>query len=78
MVSLQRTDAQLTYRQLSRADEILREVQADAYAYLSRTSPLGFDQCLARFGTQLSEAVLRSAPATLEPLTAARQDDPQS
>ncbi len=43
MVRLQRTDAQLTYRQLSRADEILREVQADAYAYLSRTSPLGFD-----------------------------------
>ena len=73
MVRLQRTDAQLTYRQLARADEILREVQADAYAYLSRTSPLGFAQCLARFGTQLSEAVLRSAPATFEALTAARQ-----
>ncbi len=74
IVSLQLTDAQLKYRQLSRADEILHEVQADTYAYLSRTSPLGFDQRLARFGTRLSEAVLSSAPTTLEPLTAARQE----
>src|SRR5712691_1399288 len=74
IVSLQLTDAQLTYRQLSRADEILREVQADTHAYLSRTSPLGFAQRLARFGTRLSEAVLSSAPPTLEPLTAARQE----
>src|SRR5712691_4658476 len=74
IVSLQLTDAQLKYRQLSRADEILREVQADTYAYLSRSSPRGFDQRLARFGSRLSEAVLRSAPTTLEPLTAARQE----
>ena len=73
-MSLPLTDAQLTYRQLSRADDILREVQADPSAYLSRTSPLGFDQRLARFGSRLSEAVLRSAPTTLEPLTAARQE----
>jgi len=74
IVSLQLTDAQLKYRQLSRADEILRAVQADPYAYLSRTSPLGFDQRLARFGTRLSEAVLSTTPTTLEPLTAARQE----
>jgi hypothetical protein len=74
IVSLQRTDAQLKYRQLYRADEILREVQADTYAYLSRSSPLGFDQRLARFGSRLSTAVLSSAPTTLEPLTAARQE----
>ena len=40
---------------LQRADEILREVQADAYAYLSDISFLGFDQRLARFGERLSE-----------------------
>jgi hypothetical protein len=74
IVSLQLTDDQLTYRQLSRADDILREVQADPYAYLSRTSPLGFDQRLARFGTQLSAAVLNSTLTTLGSLTAARQE----
>jgi PglZ domain len=74
VVSLQLTDAQLKRRQLNRADEILREVQADAYAYLSRTSPLGFDQRLARFGTLLSAIVLDSTPASLELLIAARQE----
>jgi hypothetical protein len=74
IVRLQLTDDQLTYRQLSRADDILREVQADTYAYLSRTSPLGFDQRLARFGTQLSAAVLSSTSTTLASLTAARQE----
>jgi hypothetical protein len=43
-----------TYRQtIQRADEILREVQADALAHLSDTSPLGFDQRLARVGERL-------------------------
>lgn len=74
VVSLQLTDAQLKRRQLQRADDILREVQADASAYLSRTSPLGFDQRLARFGTLLSATVLRGAPASLESLTVARQE----
>jgi hypothetical protein len=74
VVSLQLTDVQLKRRQLNRADEILCEVQADAYAYLSRTSPLGFDQRLARFGTLLSATVLNGVPASLEPLTAARQE----
>jgi hypothetical protein len=74
VVSVQLTDAQLKHRQLQRADDILREVQADVYAYLSRTSPLGFDQRLARFGTLLSAAVLHGAPTSLEPLTVARQE----
>src|SRR5262249_39255050 len=74
IVSLQLTDDQLKYRQLSRADDILREMQADTYAYLSRTSPLGFDQRLARFGTGLSAAVLSSTSTTFESLTAARQE----
>lgn len=44
------------YRQiLQRADDILREVGAESSAYLSNTSPLGFDQRLAAFGQQLGE-----------------------
>jgi hypothetical protein len=74
VVSLQLTDASLKRRQIHRADEILREVQAEAYAYLSRTSPLGFDQRLARFGALLSAAVLQDTPASPEALLAARQE----
>jgi hypothetical protein len=42
---------------LLRADEILQAVQADEYAYLSDTSPLGFEQRLARFGQVLSNTL---------------------
>ena len=46
------------YRQtLQRADEILCEVQADSLAHLSETSPLGFDQRLARLGDRLSDVL---------------------
>ena len=58
---------------LNRADEILRELQAESYAYLSHTSPLGFDQRFARFGRLLSEAVLNSPSYALSPLTEAWQ-----
>ena len=52
--ALRHTDSR-TYRQvIQRADEILREVQADAYAHLSDISLLGFDQRLARFGHRLA------------------------
>lgn len=74
VVRLQLTDAQRRRGQLNRADDILREVQAEAYAYLSDTSSLGFDQRLARFGTLLSEAVQSGAPVPLDSLIAARQE----
>jgi hypothetical protein len=74
VVRLHHIDPQLISRQLSRADDILREVQAEAYAYLSRTSPLGLAQRLARFGTQLAEAVQHGWPGTLASLTTARQE----
>lgn len=74
VVRLQLTDAQRKHGQLKRADDILRAVQAEAYAYLSDTSPLGFDQRLARFGTLLSEAVQSESSTTLEPLTKMRQE----
>jgi hypothetical protein len=74
VVRLQLSDAQLKRGQLKRADDILREVQAEAYAYLSDTSPLGFDQRLARFGQLLSVAVKGDSSTSLEPLTEARQE----
>lgn len=41
--------------QAHRADEVLREVGAESSAWLSDTSPLGFDQRLAAFGRRLRE-----------------------
>jgi len=48
--ALRHTDARGYRQTLQRADEILTEVQAEGFAYLSDTSPTGFDQRLARFG----------------------------
>ena len=45
---------------LQRADEILREVGAETFAYLSDTSPIGFDLRLADFGKQLSKSIAGS------------------
>jgi hypothetical protein len=42
---------------LHRADEILREVQAEEFAHLSDVLPRGFDQRLARLGDLLGQAV---------------------
>ncbi len=51
-----------TYRQtIQRGDEILREVHADTLAHLSDTSPLGFDQRLARVGQRLLDGVKRGS-----------------
>lgn len=52
--TLRHTDPKQYRQLLNRADEILREVQADSFAYLSDTSDLGFDQRLGRFGNCLS------------------------
>lgn len=55
--SLRPEDAKLTEKTIGRADEILKEIGADQYAYLSGTSRVGFDQRLADFGTRLSASV---------------------
>lgn len=68
VVSLQLTDPKVKRLQLHRADEILREVQADTFAYLNATSPLGFDQRLARFGSVLTNVIQSSSITSLEPL----------
>lgn len=72
VVRLQLTDGKTKAQQLGRGDEILREVQADEFAYLSNTSPLGFDQRLHRLGVQLLEIVAQQAFARLDELREAR------
>ena len=60
VVRLQLSDVRVKQSLLQRADEILREVGAEAFAYLSDTSPIGFDLRLADFGKQLSLSIAGS------------------
>ena len=69
VVRLQLTDPRMKRIQLQRADEILRDVQAEAFAYLSDTSPLGFDQRLARYGVMLSDQLQSGAAPSFVPLS---------
>ena len=71
--ALRHTDARRHRQALERADEILREVQADPFAYLSDASVLGFDQRLARFGQRLGAVLDRQAWDNLDDLDAARR-----
>ena len=61
------------YRQvLERADDILREVQAEGFAYQSDLSLLGFDQRLTRFGQRLTEMLTEQSWEQMDGLKAAR------
>lgn len=60
VVRLQLNDVRVKQSLLQRADEILREVGAETFAYLSDTSPIGFDLRLADFGKQLSMSIAGS------------------
>ena len=72
VVSLQLADDPRKRRALlNRADEILEELQVEAYAYVSDISPLGFDQRLASFGRLLSEAIDNGPSRSLPPLSEA-------
>ncbi|MBX6311844.1 MAG: BREX-2 system phosphatase PglZ [Isosphaeraceae bacterium] len=57
VIRLQITDPRLKLSLRKRADEILQEVGAEHYAYLSPISPVGFNQRLARFGKELSRTL---------------------
>ncbi|HKI20938.1 MAG TPA: BREX-2 system phosphatase PglZ, partial [Isosphaeraceae bacterium] len=72
VVRLQITDPRWKGSLLQRADEILHEVGAEKFAYLSSTSPLGFGQRLARFGDDLACILEGKGGASHEGLTAAR------
>ena len=60
VVRLQLYDVRVKQSLLQRADEMLREVGAEAFAYLSDTSPIGFDLRLTDFGKKLSTAIASS------------------
>jgi len=74
VVRLQLTEPKDRRTQLQRADEILNEVGAESFAYLSDTSPLGFDQRLAVFGERLSETLASHNPQSLDHLVEARSN----
>jgi hypothetical protein len=74
VIRLQMTDPRSKVSLLQRADEILHEVGAQAFAYLSPTSPLGFGQRLARFGKDLAGMLAGKGEPSLEGLMAARAE----
>lgn len=57
-----RAEEDVRSRVFHRAEEILREVQADSHAHLSSVLPAGFCQRLARFGGQLTRVLTASSP----------------
>ncbi len=71
VVRLQLNDVRVKQALLQRADDILREIGAETFAYLSDTSPIGFDLRLAEFGRQLSLS-LAGSKFDFETLIAAR------
>jgi hypothetical protein len=66
------TDPRAKQVQIERSDEILRELGAESFAYLSPTSSIGFDQRLAEFGRKLTQILENRAYADLEDLVQAR------
>lgn len=70
---LQVTDFRQKRQLVQRADEILGEVGAESFAYLSDTSPLGFDLRLASLGKQLTETLSNPHLPNMERLSSARQ-----
>lgn len=71
--ALRHTDPRVYRQTLQRTDEILAEVQAESFAYLSDVSPLGFDQRLGRFGQSLADVLANKAWDVLDGLIEARQ-----
>ncbi|MBN70823.1 MAG: hypothetical protein CME32_16270 [Gimesia sp.] len=64
--SLREQDSKLCEKMIVRGDEILQEIGAADYAWLSDTSRLGFDQRLAQIGNLLSQLLESEAWNNLE------------
>ncbi len=60
-----RDDAQAAHGHLQRADELLRQFRCEDHAHRSSLTPLGFEQRLSLFGTQLVAAVASPGEATM-------------
>ena len=71
--ALRHTEPKIYRQMLQRADDILCELQAEDYAFLSHTSLAGFDQRLNRVGQCLEDVMLHKSWNQLENLSAARQ-----
>ena len=56
-----RDDARDAHRHLQRADELLRQFRCEDQAYLSRLTPLGYEQRLSRFGAQVEATIATPA-----------------
>ncbi|MHC4880518.1 MAG: BREX-2 system phosphatase PglZ [Planctomycetota bacterium] len=72
VVRLGLSDPRQKQQLLTRADDILREVGADSHAFLSDTSPIGFDQRLEEFGGRLGLVLSARTIKSIEPLDEAR------
>lgn len=70
---LRHTEPRLQLQILSRADDLLGELDAQGHARLSATSHLGFTQRLAELGLRLSDLVTRRAWGERQPLHDALQ-----
>ena len=70
---LQQIDQMQKQHILQRADEILHEVGAEAFAYLSNTSPLGFERRLVAFGKRLVETLKAKDSETIKQLAEAHR-----
>src|SRR5262249_35281657 len=57
VIRLLDSDRGLKARLLHRADELLREVQAEEFAYLSEVLARGYEQRLVRLGNLIGQAV---------------------
>lgn len=52
-----RDDTHAAHRHLQRADDLLRQFHCEDHAHRSRLTPIGYEQRLARFGTQVETVV---------------------
>ncbi len=66
VVRLQITESKPREAILKRADAILKEIEADGFAYLSDVSLVGFEQRLGVFGEALKSALDERAPQSLD------------
>ena len=74
VVRMQFGPSRIKRQLLERADQILKELEADKFCYLSDTSPEGFDQRMARFGKALKSTLTSAKITSTEHLVELRDD----
>ncbi|MBN4054936.1 BREX-2 system phosphatase PglZ [Acidimicrobium ferrooxidans] len=74
LVTLHHLEPETLRRCLARGDDLLRDLGAEDFAYLSRVSPSGFDQRLDRFAVALVGVLDQQDPALADALVAAASE----